>query len=230
MRRRKFTTALTGRRQVADDTVEVSFARPEAFTFHAGQYVQVRVPKLLHRDSRGGSRVFSVTSSPLDESTISIAYRETGSGFKRTLAELATGAEVKIEGPHGFATLPRDSGRPVVLVAGGIGITPFMSMLRLCRDDPGATPRRITLLYANRSPRTAAYLDELRDLGRVRTQLTVRTHFGLVDESFLRKDVTQTDATWYVAGPPIMVDAVRGTLHVLGVQTDRVHTEEFVGY
>lgn len=227
--RRVFTAALMERKQVAENTLEVSFERPEGFTFEAGQYIQVRLPKLLHRDRKGRSRVFSIASSPLDDTRLSVAYRETGSGFKRTLRGLDVGAEVRIEGPHGFYTLPRDPSRSVTLVAGGIGITPFMSMVRAARSSDDAYPRMM-LLYANWSPKTAAYLDELADSERGNTRLTVRKHFGVIDEAFLRKHVNYLDCTWYIAGPPIMVDAVRSALHVLGVGADRMHFEEFVGY
>jgi len=228
-RRRVFTTALTGRRQVAENTLEVSFARPDGFVFDAGQYLQVRAPKLLHRDARGGSRVFSIASSSLDEERVSIAYRETGSGFKRTLRELDLGSELQIEGPHGFCTLPRDPARPVALVAGGIGVTPFVSMLRsLDSRDDGWPP--ITLLYANKNARSAAFLGELDEMVRGNARLALYTRFGLIDESFIRKKFDDLDRTWYLAGPPMMVDAVRSALHVLGVDASRVHVEEFVGY
>lgn len=140
-----YTMAVTGRREVADGTVEVAVERPEGFAFHAGQYLQVRVPKLHVRDRKGPSRVFSIVSSPLDEDTFAIAYRDTGSGFKRTLGGLEVGEEVLLEGPHGFCTLPRDLDQRVVLVAGGIGIVPFLSMVRFAAETDGDSPH-VTLL------------------------------------------------------------------------------------
>ncbi|NMR19314.1 ferredoxin--NADP reductase [Cellulomonas fimi] len=228
-RRRIFTTVLTDRRTVAQDTLEVSLARPRDFAFAAGQHLQVRVPTLLHADRRGPSRVFSIASSPFDEQHLRIAFRETGSGFKRTLRALEIGSELRIEGPHGFSTLPRDPARPVVLVAGGIGVTPYMSMLRGLHESHDDGPP-ITLLYGNRSSRTAAYVDELDDLARSEPQLTLRKHSGLMDEAAIRRSVEGRDSTWFVSGPPPMVDGVRSALHVLGVRASRVHVEEFLGY
>lgn len=227
--RRVFTATLAERKQVAQNTVEVSFQRPEGFTFEAGQYIQVGLPKLLHRDRKGRSRVFSIASSPQDDTQVSIAYRETGSGFKQTMRDLDIGAEVQIEGPHGFYTLPHDPSRSVNLVAGGIGITPFMSMVRATRSSDHPSPR-MALLYVNWSPKTAAYLDELKDSERGDPRLTVGTHFGVIDEAFIRTHVKNLHRTWYIAGPPIMGDAVRSALHVLGVDADQVHFEEFIGY
>ena len=229
-RRRVFTTELRERRPVAEGTLEVSFERPAGFTFEAGQYIQVRLPKLLGRDPKGPSRVFSITSSPLDDERVSIAYRDTGSGFKQTLRKLPTGEEVMIEGPHGFYTLPRDASRPVIFVAGGIGITPFVSMLRFAAQTDRAVPR-VTLLYANGNRKSAAYLEELDELARRSARLSLRNHFGIVDEATVRRSVGDLAASrWYVAGPPAMVDAIRGTLHSLGVDQRDVLFEEFVGY
>lgn len=229
-RRRVFTTALKGRRPVAEGTVEVTLERPAGFTFDAGQYLQVRLPALRARDPKGPSRVFSITSSPLDEDAVSIAYRDTGSGFKQTLQELSIGDEVIIEGPHGFYTLPLDPSRPVVFVAGGIGITPFLSMLRFAAEADRTSPR-VTLLYANRNRKSAAFLEELDGLARRSSRLTLRKHFGAIDEPFLQGSVKDLAAQrWYIAGPPAMVDAVRGSLNSLGVDPLDVLFEEFIGY
>ncbi len=215
---------------MAEGTLEVSFERPAAFTFEAGQYLQLRLPKLLYRDRKGPSRVFSIASSPLDEGRLSVAYRDTGSGFKRTFRGLPAGSVVMIEGPHGFCTLPRNPSRPVVLVAGGIGITPFMSMLRLAVGSDGESPR-VTLLYANRNAKGAAYLDELEEMERGNPRLTLRKQFGVVDDAFIRKSVKDLEGPrWYIAGPPGMVDATRSVLHVLGVDAGDVYFEEFLGY
>lgn len=229
--RRVFKTVLLERRQVADRTLEVSFERPERFTFQAGQYIQLRLSKLLHPDRKGSSRVFSIASSPLDEKKVSIAYRETGSGFKRTLRELAIGSEAMIEGPHGFYTLAGVPSRAVALVAGGIGITPFMSMLRFATESDEEAPARVTLLYANWSPKGAAYLEELEDMERRNARLTLRKKFGIIDADFVRKNVKDVNGCiWHVAGPPIMVDSIRSVLHVLGVDSNSVYFEDFIGY
>lgn len=225
-----FTTAILGRRQVAEETFEVSFARPAAFTFEAGQYLQVRLTKLEYRDPKGSSRVFSIASSPLDQESISVVYRDTGSGFKRTLQEMPIRSDVMIEGPHGFYTLPRDPARPVVFVASGIGITPFRSMLEFAAHSDREFPP-VTLLYANSSRQRAAYLDELEEQTQRHPWLTLRKRFGGVDKGFIRRTVEDLDTPlWYIAGPPSVVDLVRSALQVLGVEDNDVHFEEFIGY
>lgn len=228
--RRVYTAAVAERREVADGTVEVTFERPEGFGFQTGQYLQVRVPKLHHRDRRGASRVFSIASSPLNEDTVAIAYRDTGSGFKRTLGGLGVGENVLLEGPHGFCTLPRDPDQQVVLVAGGIGIVPFLSMIRFVAATDGPCPH-LTLLYANRTRRAAAYLDELKTLVRGHPRLCMHTQFGPIAPACLRNHVRDPQQRlWYIAGPPAMVDTTRGALHGFGVPPWRVLFEEFQGY
>jgi ferredoxin-NADP reductase len=228
---RVFEAALIGRRKVAERTLELSFRRPDAFSFRPGQYMQVAVPKLLYPDRKGRSRVFSIASSPLDDEQLSIAFRYTGSGFKRTLKDLEMGAPVTIEGPHGFYVLPDSPPRPLALVAGGIGITPFLSMLRFATDNDYEPGCAITLVFANRNRKSAAYLEEMNDMASSRSYLRLMRHFGPIDAAALRgsvKDVAH--CIWYVAGPPLMVDATRSALHSLGVDPGRVLFEGFVGY
>lgn len=227
---RVHTTCILERRTVAKNTLEVSFGRPPSFEYRAGQYVQIRVPTLRYRDPKGSSRVFSLASSPLDERHIAVAFRETGSGYKRTLGELPVGSEVMVEGPHGFYTLPRNSSRPLALIAGGIGITPYRSMLRLIAQSNTECPD-LTLLYANRTKDGAAYLQEIEELAHNNPRLTLHKRFGDIDEAFIRDSVGNLGVPmWYVAGPPAMVDAVRLALGALRVDVSDVHSEEFVGY
>jgi ferredoxin-NADP reductase len=80
-----YQTTIADRKQVAEHTLEVSLKRPSGFSFAAGQYMQLGVPKLMYSDPKGASRVLSISSSPLDREHIAVAFRITGSGFKRTL-------------------------------------------------------------------------------------------------------------------------------------------------
>lgn len=221
---------IINRRSIAFKTNEVSFGtRGHTFPFQAGQHVQVRVPKLLYPDPRGSSRVFSIASSPHDQHAISIAFRDSDSGFKRTLLELPIGAPVTIEGPHGFFTLPHGHSRPIVFVAGGIGITPCLSMVRFATE--GTLPQQMTLLYANRDKESAAYFDTLAALEKQNPHLTLQNKFGFLDADFLEPAAGDSpDALWYIAGPPLMVASAKETLLSFGVDDSSICMEEFVGY
>lgn len=152
-------------RTIAEKTDEVSFdLSGKNFVFIAGQYIRVTIPKLLYADPKGSSRVFTIASSPNEKNKLSIAFRDSGSGFKRTLLELPRGSLVEIEGPFGHFVLPRDASRPLVFIAGGIGITPFLSMIRFANENK--LNYQITLLYANKNKENAAYLEELTSIAQ----------------------------------------------------------------
>lgn len=224
-----YHTTIVGRKQVAEGTLEVSFKRPEGFSFMAGQYIQLSVPKLLYSDIKGASRVFSIASSSLDQERISVAFRDTGSGFKRTLKELPENAPVNIEGPHGFFTLLQKSTDPLVFIAGGIGITPYLSMIRFADGKRLNLP--MTLLYANRDKESAAYLEELQMIANRNKFFTLKNKFGIIDEQFILQNVKNVqNCKWHIAGPPAMVDYVRNILSLLGIDSGKIYYEEFVGY
>ena len=226
---RVYKTTIIEQKEVAEKTWEVSLKRPSDFSFQAGQYIQVNVPKLLYPDYKGPSRVFSIVSSPLDQEKISVAFRDTNSGFKRTLEELPMNAPVNIEGPHGFFTLPQSSARPLVFLAGGIGIAPCLSMINFATEKKLAQP--ITLLYANRDKESAAYFDTLSSLQKQNLHFTIKNKFGFVDADFLKSTTKiSPDAVWYIVGPPMMVANTKEMLLHLAVDENRIFIEEFIGY
>lgn len=104
------------------------------FSFTAGQYIRLRVPHLEFEDTRGPARLFSIATSPHD-TKLTIVFRHTESGFKKTLIHTALGTELEVEGPWGAFTLPKSSERPLLCIAGGTGITPFLSMLRFAAKE-----------------------------------------------------------------------------------------------
>jgi ferredoxin-NADP reductase len=162
--------------------------------------------------------------------------------FKRALKALPDGARVKLTGPIGQFTLA-DVARPAVFIAGGIGITPFMSMLRQAARD--WSPQRLLLLYSNRRPEDAAFLGELQELERqnrnfrlvaTMTEMTKSARAwggetGFVSADLIKREVDGLVApAYYVVGPPAMVVAMQDTLGRMGITGDDILTEEFYGY
>lgn len=226
---KKYMTYITNRKQVALGTIEVTLKRPEGFEFEAGQYLQLGLPSLLYSDSAGRSRVFSIASSPLNTKDICVTFRDSGSGFKRTLKALKKNAPVVIEGPYGYFKLSKKSTRPMVFIAGGIGITPFLSMLQFAAAMELEAP--ITLLYANSSKESAAYLKELQELSKRSASIRIVSTLNRIDEQLLVSNVTDPyDSLWYISGPPAMVDSARNQLMFSEIDEAMICFEEFTGY
>ena len=221
---------IIARKEVAENTLEVTFdVRGKTCLFRPGQYLTVMLPELKFPDPKGNSRVFSIASSPDNKDSISIVFRLSGSGFKQTLNELPMGSLVTADCCWGNFTLPEDSSTPLVFVAGGVGVAPFMSSVRFVVEEK--LPHRITLIYANKDKASAMYLAELEDIAAHNKNVTLKTVFGVVDRAILDECVQQQkDAKWFVAGPAVMVNTVQASLHELGVPSVRIHSEEFAGY
>jgi ferredoxin-NADP reductase len=129
--------------------------------FKAGQYLELTLMNPPETDAEGDGRAFSIASAP-SKPQLMVATRLRDTAFKRVLAKLPLGAEVRVEGPFGNLTLHNNTARAAVLLAGGIGITPFRSMaVHAAREH---LPHRLLLFYSNRSPEDAAFLGELQAL------------------------------------------------------------------
>lgn len=217
---------------VAEGTMLFRFQKPPGFRFAAGQAVDLA---LLDPPAEANSahRMLSLVSAPYEaELAVATRMRE-GSAFKRALGALTPGTRVRLKGPLGVMTLHDDPGRAAVFIAGGIGITPFMSMLRQAAHERPA--RDFYLLYSNRQPRHAAFLPELKTLSRQFDRLRLLARMT-DEEGFLDADAIRTltaDAAkplYYLAGPPAMADAMTRILRASGVKDEDVSSEEFYGY
>ena len=220
-------TRLVRREEVADGTMAFHFARPPRFVFQAGQNL------LLTLGGVQENRTFTIASAP-HEADLMVATRMRDSVFKNRLRTLEPGGAATIEGPNGMMVLHADASRPAVFIAGGIGITPFLSMLRDARHR--RLGHRITLIYSNRLSTGAAFLAELQALENAhpafRLVSTLTKEGGEpIGEAFLRRHLRDpAEPVYYLAGPPGMTMDVQGALTSLGVAPDDIHSEEFYGY
>lgn len=224
--------ALTGREDVAEGTMAFRFAKPAGFVFKPGQSVSVALidPPAEPNSAR---RTFSLASAPFEaELAVATRMRE-ASVFKRTLKALPIGTRVRISGPLGDMTLHEDAARSAVFIAGGIGITPFRSMLLQAEHE--RLEHRLFLAYSNRRREQAAFLGELEALAarnpRFRLLAAMTDVDGVItDETLKRFAGDAAQAVYYVAGPPAMVEAMKAILARAGVAADDVRSEEFYGY
>ena len=133
-----YTLTLVAKETVARDTVELQFEKPEGFQYVAGQYGGFTLLNPAETDAKGNTRRFSLVSAP-HESTLKIVTRIQQSSFKRELNKLEPGSTLKFAGPTGNFVLPTEHQKPVILIAGGIGIAPFYSMNFLNEAYPALT-------------------------------------------------------------------------------------------
>jgi ferredoxin-NADP reductase len=232
---------ITEKREVARGTLLVMFdLLGEEVDVTPGQYFFVTLPDVGHEDDKGLRRHFTVVTPPSEKGVLGFATRMRDSAFKRSLGELPVGTEVEVEPPKGSFTLPEDTSRPLVFVAGGIGITVFRSMLRFIYEK--GLPYRVTLVYSNRDQESTAFLEELRELEKqnsnLRLVLTMTEDPGwegetrMIDAEFfhdhLGKDLNEN--TFLIAGPPAMVEAMQAALAKAGADKENVIAERYSGY
>ena len=211
------------------------FARPPGFRHQAGQNMLVTLADPPQNDAQGPSRTFTIASAP-HEAHLTVATRMRDSAFKRVLKSAAPGLKVHIDGPAGVMVLHDEAARPAVFLAGGIGITPFLSMARDAVHR--RLPHEITLFYANRRPQDAAYLEELRAMKGPRLVLTMgeppagwKGETGFVDRAMIARHVADPlKPIYYFAGPPAMAMAMQSMLSEFGVADADMRSEEFYGY
>ena len=237
-----FETALIGRETVAERTMSFRFAKPAGWSYRAGQFVDITLLDPPETDVEGNLRGFSISSAPRED-VITVTTRLRDTAFKRVLQRVPLGTLVKIEGPFGDLRL-HHAARPAVLLAGGIGITPFRSILAET-VGAGGLAYPVAVFHANRRPEDAAFGDELRALAQADPKLTfvptmtamddsARTwegERGRINDAMLRRHLDGlAGPIYYIAGPPGMVQGLRSMLLAAGVDEDDVRIEEFTGY
>jgi ferredoxin-NADP reductase len=229
------------KQEVAKGTLMVTFDLLGAeVDFKPGQYFYVTLPDVGHQDDKGLRRHITVVTSPNEKGVLGLATRMRDSAFKRSLRDLPVGAEVEVEQPEGDFVLPDATSRPLVFVAGGVGITVFRSMLLYVKEE--RLSHRIVLVYSNRDRESTAFLDELQELEQqipgLRLVLTMTDDPGWegetrkVDAQFI-KDQLGDDLgqyTFLIAGPPAMAEGVQHALEEAGVSEAHVFVERYSGY
>lgn len=237
-----FSTSLVARNEIARDTVAFRLRKPEGFAFTAGQAVYLTLPDLKSAGGGGRVRTFSIASAPQDPDLV-IATRLTDSSFKQDLMSLPLGARVEIEGPYGDLLLHQDPAKPAVFIAGGIGITPFRSMIR--DATARALPHHLLLFYANHGAEDAAFLSDLTELERQNPEFKLvatltGTRAGTTDWTGELGQITREMITnhvddpaapvYYLAGPPAMVSSMEALLKNAGVAAKNIRADMFRGY
>ena len=238
----KLRLRLKERREIGNGIMTFTFPRPPGFTHRLGQYMEWTLP-LSKGDSRGTRRYFSIASSPTEgDLMIAARFNHKPSRYKSEMARMERGDPIIAGELGGDFVLPKDPRIPLAFVAGGIGITPFRSMIKYLVDT--GERRDIVLLYSSAVEGEIVFRDvfdeakrqlglkavyTLTDLSRVRQDWCGQR--GPINAEMVRKEIPAfTERRYFVSGPPGMVSAIVKLLWSAGVPRRQVRTDSFLGY
>lgn len=235
--RRKLHLTLAETKEVAKNTREFVFTKPEGVRFHAGQYLEWMLPH-NKPDNRGVRRYFTIASAPHEEVLrIVVRFSEGGSTYKQALQKLRPGDRIVASQRAGDFLLPDDPAIKLAFVAGGIGVTPFLSHLGYITQQ--GVPRDIVLFYCNNTSEEIAYretFDALAASGQCRVVHSLEREekagceHGYLTEDIIKKHTPDyRERLWYLSGPPGMVYAYTALLRGAGVPKRNIVRDFFPG-
>lgn len=236
----RFMLTLVEKKLLGTGIYEFAFASDRPFSFQPGQYLEWTLPH-EHPDNRGNRRYFTIASSPTEtETKLGVRFYEPSSSFKRALLAMEPGGMLSASHLAGTFVLPRDPLRKVAFIAGGIGVTPFRSMVQHLLDTKER--RDAVLLYSNRTALEISYSDVFE---RARQELSMKTvyvltnepqpvpgaHQGPIDAELIRAEIPDyRERTFYISGSHGMVESFRKTLREMGVPRWRIKIDFFPGF
>ena len=228
-------------KKLANETSEFIFESPH-MDFRPGQYAEFTLP-VDNSDARGNRRYFTIASSPNEEKlSLGIKFYPQASRFKKTFARMSPGETLLASSIAGDFILPTNLSTKIVYIAGGIGITPFRSMIKHQHDIQEV--RDGVLFYSNNSESEIAYREIFdaavhADLGfRVVYTLTGeeipeqwRGEQGHINANMITKYAPDyKERTFYISGPRSMVNAFKKTLRTMGIPRHKIKTDFFPGF
>jgi glycine betaine catabolism B len=209
--------------------------------YSPGQILHYELDALAFPDERGNQRHFTISSSPTEKGIVMFTTRMRGSGFKETLRQAPIGYELTCETPEGEFILGQgETDARHVFIAGGIGITPYRSILRYSADMN--EPLKALMLYFNRSSADIVFRQELERLALKMPSFSLvniltesekgwKGEQGKLSKAILRKWIPDPEGLcFWVSGPPGMTLKCRELLESIGVKEQNIRTERFMGY
>jgi ferredoxin-NADP reductase len=225
---RRYELKFIRRLKEADGIYSYAFSMPPKFSFQPGQYMEWTIAR-NKTDSRGNRRYLTISSSPTEPGLMfTVKHPPKASAFKQRLDKLKTGDKILASRLAGSFTLPKDPSKKIALMAGGVGITPFRSMVKYMIDNQQT--RDTALLYSANSPQELSFqklFEKAADLGLKTDYVTD----GRIDAAKIKKLLPDyADRRFYVSGPYGFVNGVESALLKLGVGYDNIVTDYFPGY
>jgi glycine betaine catabolism B len=218
--------------QIGPNLFDFIFSSDGGVAFSPGQYMEWTLP---HKgsDSRGNRRYFTVASSPTEEEIhLGVKFYDRSSSFKKNLLEMEPGQKMLVGQLSGDFTLPEDKNKKLVLVAGGIGITPFRSMIKYLIDK--GEKRDVVLFYSNRTPDEIAYKELFE---RAQSSLGLKVVYVLtgngekITPELIKQEAPDyKDRIFYLSGPRSMVLAFEKALKTAEIPSGQIKIDYFPGF
>lgn len=227
---------------IAPDSLDFVFAPGRRLSYKPGQYMEWTLPH-KSSDFRGTRRYFTLASSPTEKNIrLGVKFYDSGSSFKEAMLAMDRHTPIAAKQLGGDFVLPKDRSQKLAFIAGGIGITPYRSMVKYLLDTDDQ--RSVTLLYSEKEPKQFAYVDVFREaknrLG-IKAVYTItrpkavpagwRGRTGHITARLIEEEVPDyAERLFYISGPPTMVAAIKETLLGLGIHRSKIKTDLFTGY
>lgn len=230
---KNYLVRILDKRACAKNSSLVTLEKPNNFSYTPGHYILAGFPDTPSIKPLA----FSLASAP-SEPFLMIAMRDSHSPWKQAIQIAKVGQNLEISGPYGTFALHSHPKIPAVFLAGGIGITPFRSML--VEEKRKQFPHSIFLFYANRNFESAIFIDELSQLQHPQLEFVpifeeptsiITSETGLMSKEIIHKYIQNIfEPIYYIVGPPSMVDTVKQLVITMAVDNNHIHTEVFTGY
>lgn len=240
--KKRLMLILKEKKQLSPDIYEFSFTPDKKMDFLPGQYLEWT---LDHKkpDTRGNRRYFTIASSPTENVLkLGIRFSPESSSFKKELLSIELGSSISASQLAGEFILPKDINKKMVFMAGGIGITPFRSMIKYLIDRK--EKRDIVVFYSNKTLNSVVYkdiFDEAKEKLGIKfiyfitaedaTQENTNIQKGPINKDLIKKEIPDyLDRTFYISGPYGMVEAFKAELVEAGVSKGDIKTDLFPGF
>jgi ferredoxin-NADP reductase len=233
--------------KVSDRVYNYVFTPDRKLAFEAGQYLEWTLDRSydssgkVKRDGRGNRRTFTIASSPTEDTIhLGVKYYDPSSSYKKSLKHMKIGDSMFAGQLAGNFTLPQDTSKKLVFIAGGIGITPFRSMIKYVLDTK--EQRDITLFYIVPHSDEIAYKDIIKQAVKAGMRIipvvsnpkndpSWQGVSGRLDKALITREVSDySERTFYLSGPQGLIEDYQAMLIQMGIHRTRIETDYFSGY
>lgn len=237
----KLVLTLTDKAQIAKDAFAFTFKPIQKFAYQPGQYMEWTLPH-SHFDARGTRRYFTLASSPTEKKLLlGVKFSQNGSSYKKALLAMDNQTPIVAGQLSGEFTLPKNPEQKIAFFAGGIGITPFRSMIKYLIDT--GEYRDIVLCYSNKVVDEIAYSDVF-DVAEKQLKMKIvytltdkhtipfgwKGEVGRIDEALIKREIPDfKERLFYVSGPQNMVNGYEKVLREMKVSHKRIKKDFFPG-